>query len=163
MPQLDPTWVPSQVFWLVITFVMMVFLMSKVVVPKIKAVVDDRNKRIDDDLSQAEELKARADEVYEKYSSSVEGAKKQADEIVEKAKSEMLSYSEDKSKELEVKLANMIEDGEKQIADIKKDAMLQIQDIVCDTASLSCEKLTGQKVDDKKIKEVVKKVVEAKS
>jgi F-type H+-transporting ATPase subunit b len=163
MPQLDPTWFASQFFWLIICFGVMLFLMSKIVIPRIAEVVDDRNKRVDDDLSRAEELKEQADAVFEKYSEQIASAKTNANLILEEAKEEMLAFSKEKGDEVEKRLAKMIVDGEEQITKVKQEAMLQIKDIVCETSALSASKIVGEEVDSSKVNIVVEKVVEAKS
>ena len=61
MPQLDPTFWASQGFWLVITFLILYFSISKIFLPKIKNNLDNREKKIKNDLEEAKKLKDLAD------------------------------------------------------------------------------------------------------
>ena len=62
MPQLDPSTFSPQLFWLVVTFIVLLLLMWRVALPSIAAVLDEREKRIRQDLTRAEKLKVEADE-----------------------------------------------------------------------------------------------------
>ena len=57
MPQLDPTYWASQAFWLILTFTSLYFVLSKLFIPKIKDIIDDRESKIKNDLDEAHKLK----------------------------------------------------------------------------------------------------------
>ena len=62
MPQLDIPDYGPQVFWLVVTFVILLILMWSLALPRIGRVLEQRRKHIADDLEQAEKLKTDAEE-----------------------------------------------------------------------------------------------------
>ena len=60
LPQLDLTTYSSQVFWLIVSFVVLYFLVAKLAMPRIAEVLEERQERIEDDLDKAETLKKEA-------------------------------------------------------------------------------------------------------
>ena len=69
MPQLDPTSWGNQVFWLLVTLVVIYFVLSRIALPRIAAVLAERKGTITNDIAAAEELKAKAVEAEEAYTS----------------------------------------------------------------------------------------------
>ena len=61
MPQLCGEWIPNQIFWLLVTLVVIYFVLTKIALPRIAAVLADRKGTITNDLAAAEELKQKAD------------------------------------------------------------------------------------------------------
>ena len=71
LPQLDIETYASQIFWLIVTFIVLYFLVAKIAMPRIAEVLEGRQERIEDDLDKAETLKkeaylVRVEEGYEK-------------------------------------------------------------------------------------------------
>ena len=60
LPQLDVQTYASQIFWLVVSFIVLYFLVAKVAMPRISEVLEERQERIEDDLDKAETLKKEA-------------------------------------------------------------------------------------------------------
>ena len=67
MPQLDFSVFPSQLFWLCISFFTMLFLMSKIIIPKIAEMINLRKEKIDDYLDSAADFKDRSEQALENY------------------------------------------------------------------------------------------------
>ena len=82
MPQLDPTYWASQVFWLTIIFSAIYFLIAKIFVPKIKGNIDARENQIRKDIDEANSLKEEADKKLQKYNSLIDEAKLEARKIL---------------------------------------------------------------------------------
>lgn len=60
LPQLDPTWYASQSFWMLITFCTMFLVIWRFVMPAMRATVDARRSRIENDIKKTDELKNRS-------------------------------------------------------------------------------------------------------
>ena len=82
MPQLDPTYWASQVFWLAIIFSSIYFLIAKIFIPKIKNNIDARESKIRKDIEEANLLKEEADKKLKKYNALIEEAKVSAKKII---------------------------------------------------------------------------------
>ena len=67
MPQLCADWIPNQVFWLVVTLIAIYFVMSRIALPRIGAVLAERSGTITNDIAAAEELKVKASEAEAAY------------------------------------------------------------------------------------------------
>ena len=67
MPQLDPSTWPNQIFWLLVTLVVMYFVLSRIALPRIGAVLAERKGTITNDLAAAEELKLKAVQAEKAY------------------------------------------------------------------------------------------------
>ena len=75
MPQLDPEYWPSQVFWLIIIFLTIYILISKIFIPKIKGSIDMREDKIRKDLEEAKTFREQAELKLKEYNSLMETAK----------------------------------------------------------------------------------------
>ena len=78
MPQLDPKYWASQAFWLVIVFLFLYILSSRIFIPKIKNSLDNRDRKIKDDLDEAKNSKNLSEKKLKEYETLVENAKKDA-------------------------------------------------------------------------------------
>jgi F-type H+-transporting ATPase subunit b len=61
LPQFDPSWWPGEIVWMLLIFGVMLFLFSKVFVPKVSRAMDEREDRISGDIGAARRLKDEAD------------------------------------------------------------------------------------------------------
>ena len=99
MPQLDPTYWASQVFWLTIIFSAIYFLIAKIFVPKIKGNIDARESQIRKDIDEANSLKEEADKKLKKYNSLIDEAKLEAKKYYLKVEKKLMRiYSQKKSR-----------------------------------------------------------------
>src|SRR3974390_1648371 len=60
-PPFDSHTFPSQLFWLTLTFVALYLLMSRVALPRIASILEDRRRHIGDHLAEAQRLKGQSD------------------------------------------------------------------------------------------------------
>ena len=82
MPQLDPKYWASQAFWLVIVFLFLYILSSRIFIPKIKNSLDNRDRKIKDDLDEAKNSKNLSEKKLKEYETLVENAKKEVQKIL---------------------------------------------------------------------------------
>lgn len=85
MPQLDLTSFPNQIFWLLVTLVVIYWVLSRIALPRISAVLADRNGTISGDLAAAEDYKLKAREAEAAYEKALADARAQAQKIVAEA------------------------------------------------------------------------------
>lgn len=74
MPQLDLTTFPNQIFWLIVTLVVIYYVLSRIALPRIAAVLAERQGTITNDLATAEELKLKAVEAEKAYDKALADA-----------------------------------------------------------------------------------------
>ena len=80
-PPFDPTFFASQLLWLAITFTALYLLMSRVIIPRIGGILEDRRDRIARDLDQAERLKQQSEEAVASYERALAEARSRAQKI----------------------------------------------------------------------------------
>ena len=89
MPQLCADWIPNQLFWLVVTLVVMFLVLSRVAIPRIGAVLAERKGTITNDLAAAEELKQKAKAAERAYEEALADARAEAARIIATTRTEI--------------------------------------------------------------------------
>ena len=148
LPQLDPTTFSSQLIWLAITFVTLYILMSKVALPKIGDVLEERQNKIDDNLAKAEELKLQADEAAKAYEKSLSDARTKAQEAIREVKDAAASEASARQSEQTAQLHAKISESEQAIAKARDEALASIKGVSTDVAASAVEKLIGEAPSD---------------
>ena len=78
MPQLCADWMPNQIFWLLVSLVVIYFVLSRVALPRISSVLAERSGTITNDLATAEDLKQKAVEAEATYQKALADAPAEA-------------------------------------------------------------------------------------
>jgi F-type H+-transporting ATPase subunit b len=135
MPQLDfSTW-PNQIFWLLVTLVVIYFVLSKVALPRIGAVLADRKSTITNDLAAAEELKQKAVAAEKAYHDALANARTEAAKIVAQAKAEIQKDLDAATAKADAEIAAKAAESEKTIAAIRDGAAAAVAEVARDTAA----------------------------
>ncbi len=148
MPQFDPTSFPSQLFWLVVTFVVLYVLISRFAIPRIGDVMEQRQKMMDDDLDRAAQLKAEAEAAVQTYEKALAEARAKAHEVMKAATDEMSRKAEERNREVAGRLAQQIADGEARIAAARDQALASVRDVAVDAAKAITGKLADVSLAD---------------
>lgn len=133
----------SQLVWLVLSFVVLYVLLSKVVLPRVASIIEARRRRIEGDLADAARAKSESDAAIASYEKSLTEARANAQAIAAKTHHELAAQSETRRKELESGLAGKLAEAEKKIEATKSAAMKNVHGIAVDAASAIVERLTG--------------------
>ena len=141
MPQLDFSVFPSQFFWLVVNFGLMLFIMSRFIIPKTAEMINLRKEKIDGDLQKAAEIKKQVEETIEKYNKALKNANSKANISLQKTKDELNETVNRRQADISAKLTSEIEAGEQRIASLKAKALQQIEEVSAELAVDVLEKL----------------------
>ena len=144
MPQLCFDWFPNQIFWLVITLVVIFLVLSRVALPRIAAILAERQGTITNDLAAAEDLKAKAVEAEEAYNKALADARSEAQRIAAEARAEIQAGLDDAIAKADAEIAAKAAESEKAIADIRAGALESIQVVAKDTATELVTALGGE-------------------
>ncbi len=158
MPQLDFSVFPSQLFWLSISFFTMLFIMSKLIIPRIAEMINLRKEKIDNYLQKAAEIKEKAEKSLEKYHTALQEATNNANQSLQKTQQDLKNLMERKQADLSAELAVQIAEGEKKIAAGKEKALQQVQEMSVELAAEVIKKL-GLKVSTAQIRKAVDQTV----
>jgi F-type H+-transporting ATPase subunit b len=135
MPQLDfSTW-PNQIFWLLVTLVVIYLVLSKIALPRIGAVLADRKSTITNDLAAAEELKAKAVAAEKAYQDALTTARTEAAKIVAQAKAEIQKDLDAATAKADAEIAAKAAESEKSIAEIRDGAAAAVSEVAKDVAA----------------------------
>lgn len=144
LPQLDPTWWPSQLFWLALTFGVLYWLMAGRFLPAIGAAIEERRDRVADDLDQASEFKNQAQEAETAYNQALADAKAKAQAIAADTRAEMDKEIAKMQAETDAALENQLAAAEARIAEMKAAAEAKVRDAAGDTAGAIVEALIDE-------------------
>ena len=150
MPQLDfSTW-GNQIFWLVVTLVVIYFVLSKVALPRIAAILAERQGTITNDIAAAEDLKVKAQEAEAAYDKALADARAEAHRIVAEAKAEIQSDLDAAMAKADAEIAAKAAESEKAIAEIRAGAAEAIKEVAAETAQELVSAM-GSKADAKAV------------
>ena len=132
LPQLDIETYASQIFWLIVTFIVLYFLVAKIAMPRIAEVLEGRQERIEDDLDKAETLKKEAYLVRVEYEKALSSAREEAHEATRRAQEEIAKHGAEVEALANQKVANMLKDAENRIEAARTEASSE-KETVTDT------------------------------
>jgi F-type H+-transporting ATPase subunit b len=143
MPQLDyHTFVP-QLVWLAISFIVLYILMSTLALPKVRAAIEGRRRRLDDDLGQASALKEEAAAALAAYQKALADARAAAQETLRQTGEKLAAEAAERQRQLAATLAEQIAAAEARIAAGKEQALSEIRGIASEVGGAVVEKLIG--------------------
>jgi len=143
MPQLDPSTFSPQLFWLVVTFIVLLLLMWRVALPSIAAVLDEREKRIHQDLSRAEKLKIEADEAQAGWQKALAAARARARDDLREAANAFAAESAKREAAFAAGLAERMREVDRSIAAAKARALAELPAVAADLAGAAVGKIAG--------------------
>jgi F-type H+-transporting ATPase subunit b len=154
-PPFDAHSFASQLVWLVIAFVLLYGLMAKWALPRVGAIIENRLKRIADDVADAGKLKTQSDEAVAAYEKALADARARAQAIANETRDRQAAAAEVRRKTLEGELNAKLAEAEKSIAATKTAAMLNVRAIAEDATRAIVERLIGTAPSDKAISDAV--------
>jgi F-type H+-transporting ATPase subunit b len=149
----------SQLVWLVIAFVLLYVLMLKVALPRVAKIIESRQKRIADDIADAERLKEQSDEAVAAYEKALADARARAQTIANETRDSQAAVADARRKTLEGELNAKLAEAEKTIAATKQAAMANVRAIAEDATSAIVERLIGLAPSEKAVAEAVADVL----
>jgi len=143
MPQLVFGDYPPQLVWLVITFGLMLFVMARLVMPRISSVLDQREQRIQSDLDRAEKLKADSDAAMAAYQKAIADARAQSQADMRQAQAAMAADAAARDATFAGQLAQRTRTAEDGIAAAKTRALTDLRGVGAEVARSVLAKVAG--------------------
>lgn len=135
MPQLDFSTFPNQIFWLVVTLVVIYLILSRVALPRIGGILSERAGTITNDLAAAEDLKVKAAEAEDAYNKALAEARAEAQRIATEARAEIQAELDVAIAKADAEISAKAAESEKAIAEIRAGALESIEIVARDTAA----------------------------
>jgi F-type H+-transporting ATPase subunit b len=133
----------SQLLWLVLVFVALYLVMSRLALPRIGSILEQRKARVDGDLAQAASLKSESDAAIAAYEAALADARNRAQALANETRVQAAAAAETARKALDVKLNARIAAAEAAIAQTRTAAMTNVQTIATEAAAAIVERLIG--------------------
>lgn len=154
-PPLDPTTFAPQLFWLALSFGVLYIILSRVALPRVSEVIEERRDRIQRDLDAAERLKDETDKAINGYEAALADARSNASGIAKQEREALTTESEREQAKVEDQISAKLAEAETRIAETKQNALTKVTEIASETASAIVGKLIGQNVSPDEAKKAL--------
>jgi len=158
-PPFDPATFPSQLLWLAITFGVLYLLMSRLALPRIGGILENRKALIDADLAAADADRQKTDAAIAAYETALAEARSKAQGIASETRDAIQADLAAKRAAAEAELAAQVSAAEARIAQTKAEALTQVDEIAAETAQAVVGQLVGDVPPDS-VRAAVAKVKE---
>ena len=155
MPQLNPEFWISQIFWLTLTFGILYIVLSKLILPKISANLELRKSQIQENVEAAEKQRESSETKLKEYDSIILKSKLEAKNIFKDVREKVIKDINSKKETLDKQIDVEIQKAEKEIDLLRKSAPEKINKIAIETSSELVKKLIGADVNNSSISAIV--------
>ena len=149
MTQLDFTTFIPQLFWLFLSLSFLYFILSRIALPRISDVIEERNDTITDDLDEAKSLSIEAEKVVNELKSKLEDARSSSQKTLMDERQKNLDKISSERKKFEETISKEISSSEEKINKGKSEALKEASDLAVDIAEEIINNLFVKKVDKK--------------
>ena len=158
MPQLNPEFWASQIFWLIVIFFSLYLIIWKIFLPKITFSIENRKSRIVNDLNEAQKLKESAEKKLKEYKQIVEDAKKEAKKIIEESNKNLALDLEKNKKKINDEIEKEIQNAELEIKNLNKNSISKINKIAEEVSGEIIKQIIGSEVNKSNVSAIVETV-----
>ena len=155
MPQLNPEFWVSQIFWLTITFGILYVVLSKLILPKIRSNLELRKSQISDNIEAAEKQREESESKIKEYNEIISKSKTEGKNIFNQAREKALKDINVKRDLLEKQIDDEIKKVEEEIIKLRLEAPTKINKIAIETSSELIKKLIGAEINNSSISAIV--------
>jgi len=155
MPQLNPEFWISQIFWLIITFGILFIVLTKVILPKISDNLETRKSQILENIEMADKQKEESQKKIDEYEKIILDSKLKAKNHFNEAREKILDNINKKRAALEKDLDQEIDGVEKELSDLRNKSGEKINKIAAETSAELIKELIGEEVNSSSIAAIV--------
>ncbi len=158
MPQLNPDYWISQIFWLALIFGILYVILWRAILPKINENLENRKSQILSDLDEAQEFKDQSEKKLLDYNKIIYQAKQEAKKILEEARKKINHDIKNKKNMFDLEIDKEIENAEKEIKMLKLSSIKDINKIAIETSSDIIKNIMGTEVNVSSVLAIVEDV-----
>ena len=162
MPQLNPEFWASQIFWLLLIFSILYIVIWKIFLPKITDSIENRKSKVVNDLNEANKLKETAENKLKEYNLIIEQSKKDAKKIFQDSKKELDQNIEKKRSKFNEEIEKEIEIVEKEIIKLKHSSLESVSKIATETSVELIKQIIDTEVNNSNVSAIVNEVSKKK-
>ncbi len=146
----------SQLVWLAICFIVLYWFLSRVALPRVGTIIEQRKQRIARDLDEATRLKEETEKAIAAYEQALAEAKAKAHAIAQETRDALQAEVNKEQEQVEQEIAAKLKEAENRIQDAKTEALSHVHEVASETTKALMNKLLGIKVPDQDLDNAVK-------
>ncbi len=158
MPQLNPDYWVSQIFWVILVFTILYVILWKIILPKINENLENRRSQILTDLDDAQKFKDQSEENISEYNKIFNQAKQDAKKILDETRKKINLDIENKNNQFNQEIEKEIENAKKEIKTLKLSSIKDINKISIETSSEVVRKMVGTEVNASSVSATVEDI-----
>ena len=155
MPQLNPEFWISQIFWLILTFGTLYVILSKFILPKISSNLELRKSQIQENIEAADKQRKDSESKFKEYEDLILKSKLEAKKIFKETREKAFKEINSKRENLEKQIDEEIKKAEQEIISLKKKAPEKINKIAIETSLEILKNLIGTEINNSSISAIV--------
>ncbi len=159
MPQLNFQDFAPQLFWLAVSFVVLYLIMSRIALPRVGSILEERSNRISADFAAAAKLREDTEKAIADYEKALADAKARAQQIAREAREKMTADIEQERATVDRQISEKMADAEERITSLKESALSHVDEIAVETTEALIARLLGKPVDRSEIQGAVKEAL----
>jgi F-type H+-transporting ATPase subunit b len=144
MPQLNINDFAPQLVWLAISFIALYLIMSRLALPRIGQIIEERSCRIEGDLAAAARLREDTEQAITAYEQALAEAKGRAQGIARQSRDYITRDIERQRAEVDQQITARTTEAESRIKTLKDSALEHVGEIASDTAEALVARLLGK-------------------
>ena len=158
MPQLNPEFFVSQLFWLIVTFSFLLIFLWRISLPRISSVLEKRESKINNDIELAKQLQIEAEEIQNQIEQQLGKTRQHIVKLIKESELNFQNKASAELSKLDSELSNKIDESANIIENNKKKSLNQIYEQIYEITRLTLLKLSSMAVDKKELKESIAKI-----
>jgi len=162
MPQLNPEFWASQIFWLLLIFSSLYLIIWKIFLPKITYSIENRKSKIVNDINEAQKLKASAEVKLKEYNEIIKNSRIQAKKIIDDSKKKLERDIKNKKQTFDEEINKELEVVEKEIIELKKTSKLSINKIATEATTEIIKQIMDTEVNNSSVSAIVDDITKRK-
>ena len=155
MPQLNPEFFVTQLFWLVVTFSFLLVFLWRISLPRIGNVLEKRERKINEDITAAKELQAEAEKIQDIIEAQIKQARSDALEMIKTTSKSLQDKAQVELTRLEKSLDVKIDESHETIEKSKNKSVAQIHSQINEITKLTLSKVASFDVSDDEINNAI--------
>jgi len=155
MPQLNPEFFLSQLFWLAIAFSFLLVFLWRISLPRISKVLEKRETKINNDIGEAKKIQAEAEKIQEQIDNEIMKTREENAQNIKDLNINLQNKTLDELKEIDISLSKKISEAANLIEKNKQQSIKEIDQKVLEITKLILSKLSSNVISDEEIKKVV--------
>jgi len=156
MPQLNPEFFVSQLFWLIVTFSFLLIFLWRISLPRIGNVLEKRERKISEDLTAAKELQVEAEKIQDTIENQLKQARADASDMIKSSSLSLQDKTQVELTKLDKELDAKIEQSAETIEKNKNESVSQIQSQINEITKLTLSKVVSFDISNDEIKSAIK-------